>query len=91
MIRWVAAIAAGLASWTLLTNDVFAEEAEAAVGSEVNPLNMMLAIVYIIIVMALIYVILLCIDKFAKKNKKNDAPPEERAEDENSGDVEKDE
>ena len=41
-------------------------------GSEVNLLNVMLSIVYIVVVMALIYVVLLCIDKFAKKNKKSD-------------------
>ena len=56
---------------------------EESGGSEVNPLNVMLAIVYIVVVMALIYVILLCIDKFAKKNKKNDVPPEEKADGEN--------
>ena len=48
-------------------------------GSEVNPLNVMLAVVYILVVMALIYVILLCIDKFAKKRQKGEAAPEEKA------------
>ena len=48
-------------------------------GSEVNPLNVMLAVVYILVVMALIYVILLCIDKFAKKRQKGEAEPEEKA------------
>ena len=59
-------------------------------GTEVNPLNVLLAIVYIVIVMALIYVILLCIDKFAKKNKKSDLPSEEKRSEENSGDEGKD-
>ena len=63
---------------------------EESGGSEVNPLNMLLAIVYILIVMALIYVILLCIDKFARKNRNNDMPPEEKAYDENNEDEEKD-
>lgn len=63
---------------------------EESGGSEVNPLNMLLAIVYILIVMALIYVILLCIDKFARKNRNNDMTPEEKAFDENSEDEEKD-
>ena len=74
----------------LLAVGAFAEEAET-VGSEVNPLNMLLAVVYIVVVMALIYVILLCIDKLAKKNKKNDIPSEEKADEEKVGDEEKDE
>ena len=86
-----AAVAFGLAvSQGLLAVGAFAEEAETG-GSEVNPLNMLLAIVYIVVVMALIYVILLCIDKFAKKNKKNDVLPEEKADKEKVGDKEKDE
>ena len=73
----------------LLAVGAFAEEAET-VGSEVNPLNVLLAVVYIVVVMALIYVILLCIDKLAKKNKKNDVPSEEKADDENCENEEKD-
>ena len=81
--RGIVAFAAAV-TLLLLSACAFAEETEA-VGSEVNPLNMLLAVVYIIVVMALIYVILLCIDKLEKKNKKNDIPP-----DENGGDGEKD-
>lgn len=85
-----ATVALGLAmAQGLLAVSVFAEEAET-VGSEVNPLNMLLAVVYIVVVMALIYVILLCIDKLAKKNKKNDVPSEEKADEEKVGDEEKD-
>lgn len=53
---------------------------EESGGSEINPLNVMLAVVYIVIVMALIYVILLCIDKFAKKRQNGESAPEEKAE-----------
>lgn len=64
---------------------------EESAGSEINPLNMLLAIVYIVVVMALIYVILLCIDRFAKKNKNNGTTFEKKANEENSGDEGKDE
>ena len=73
-----------------LTAVTYAEDLEAAAGSEINPLNMLLAVVYIVVVMALIYVILLCIDRVAKKSRKNDAPPEEMANEEKVGDEEKD-
>ena len=59
-------------------------------GSEVNPLNVLLAVVYVAIVMALIYVILLCIDKFAKKRQNSETVSEEKVEDKKSGDEEKD-
>lgn len=87
MIRRVSVAAGAAVSQELLAVGAFAEE---AAGSEVNPLNMLLAVVYIVVVMALIYVILLCIDKFAKKRQKNDVTSEEKTEDENSGDGEKD-
>ena len=64
---------------------------EGSAGNEINPLNMLLAVVYIIIVMALIYVILICIDKFAKKRQNNEIKPEEKADEKNSGEEEKDE
>ena len=84
MIRRAAAAFGAAMAQCLLAVCAFAEEAET-VGSEVNPLNMLLAVVYIVVVMALIYVILLIIDKLAKKNRKNDTPP-----DENGGDGEND-
>ena len=57
---------------------------EEGAGSEINPFNMLLAIVYIVVVMALIYVILVCIDKFAKKRQNNEAVPEEQAPEESA-------
>ena len=51
---------------------------EESGGNEINPLNVVLSIAYILIVMALIYVILLCIDKFAKKRQSKEAAPEEK-------------
>lgn len=64
---------------------------EESAGSEVNPLDMLLAFVYILIVLALIYIILLCIDKFAKKHKKPDTPSEEKADEEKTEDGAEDE
>ena len=55
---------------------------EESAGSEVNPLNALLAVAYILIAMALIYVILLCIDKFARKRQDTEAEPEKKADDE---------
>lgn len=46
----------------------------------INWLNVLLAAVYILVVMALIYVILLCIDKFARKRQSKEAAPEEKTE-----------
>ena len=86
--RAVLAFGAAMAQGSMAVG-AFAEEAET-VGSEVNPLNVLLAVVYIAVVMALIYVILLCIDKAAKKRQKNDVQSEEKIDDENSGDEEKD-